>query len=272
MEHAIRLLTYNIFIRPPGINTNGDDFKYERLRDIIDKVIPEYDIVCLQELFDAFSDRKERFLDCVYQQGFHYSYSIDRNLLSLPFFPIDGGITIISRYPITRASCVYYNRGKHADALSQKGAIYCQIKINANLLDLYNTHLQSINKYQPIRRHQLNTFREFFCQTHHLSIPAVVCGDFNIPYSHKCHYTQLLHGLQFPGIETINILEQQYGADTINMSTYGSGEETCLTDERYVKSKELIDYIWIMNTTKQPATHLQAYNTTIEKFKVTSHN
>lgn len=30
----IRLLTYNVFLRPPGINTHGDDYKDDRLQFI----------------------------------------------------------------------------------------------------------------------------------------------------------------------------------------------------------------------------------------------
>ncbi len=42
-----RLLTLNVFMRPPGIKTNQDDYKNERHSDIL-KLIAGYDIVCFQ--------------------------------------------------------------------------------------------------------------------------------------------------------------------------------------------------------------------------------
>lgn len=46
-EPRIRLLTYNVFMRPPGINTHDDDFKDDRL-SYLKKHIGDYDIVCFQ--------------------------------------------------------------------------------------------------------------------------------------------------------------------------------------------------------------------------------
>lgn len=53
----IKLLTYNVFLRPPPIKTNEDDFKNERLNDIFDR-IGHYDIVCFQEMFQTATFRK----------------------------------------------------------------------------------------------------------------------------------------------------------------------------------------------------------------------
>ena len=53
----IKLLTYNVFLRPPPIKTNEDDFKHQRLNDILDE-IAQFDIVCFQEMFQTASFRK----------------------------------------------------------------------------------------------------------------------------------------------------------------------------------------------------------------------
>ncbi len=42
----IKILTYNIFIRPPPIKTNEDDYKDERLKIFMQKYISNFDIVC----------------------------------------------------------------------------------------------------------------------------------------------------------------------------------------------------------------------------------
>lgn len=50
MSKGVRLLTFNVFLRPPPIKTNEDDYKEERFQEIL-KIIDNYDIVCFQEMF-----------------------------------------------------------------------------------------------------------------------------------------------------------------------------------------------------------------------------
>ena len=43
----IRLLTFNIFIRPPLVNDFGNDYKDERLAYFTKEILPNYDVICL---------------------------------------------------------------------------------------------------------------------------------------------------------------------------------------------------------------------------------
>jgi len=43
----LKLLTLNVFLRPPPIKTNQDDYKEERFLEIM-KIIKDYDVVCFQ--------------------------------------------------------------------------------------------------------------------------------------------------------------------------------------------------------------------------------
>jgi len=52
----IKLLTYNLYLRPPLVHSNEDDYKDERLAEFI-KLIPDFDIICLQEVFALGSSR-----------------------------------------------------------------------------------------------------------------------------------------------------------------------------------------------------------------------
>ena len=49
-KDRIRLLTYNIFLRPPFIRNNADDYKNERFEDFLEQ-IDNYDVIALQEMF-----------------------------------------------------------------------------------------------------------------------------------------------------------------------------------------------------------------------------
>ena len=56
-NNCIRLLTYNIFLRPPPIKTNENDWKDERLNLFIEELI-NFDVVCLQEMFGTWTNRR----------------------------------------------------------------------------------------------------------------------------------------------------------------------------------------------------------------------
>ena len=57
-RNSVRLLSYNFFLRPPPVNNNGSDYKNERLKDFIE-FLPEFDIICFQEIFTTLTDRKK---------------------------------------------------------------------------------------------------------------------------------------------------------------------------------------------------------------------
>ena len=75
----IRLLTFNIFIRPPLVNDFGNDYKDERLAYFTKEILPNYDVICLQEIYEVnYSTRKEEFIEAARKQGFTYHASSDR--------------------------------------------------------------------------------------------------------------------------------------------------------------------------------------------------
>lgn len=59
---SISLLTFNTFLRPPPIKTNEDDYKEERFAEM-KHVFKDYDIVCLQEMFQTGTFRLERLIE-----------------------------------------------------------------------------------------------------------------------------------------------------------------------------------------------------------------
>ena len=68
MSTSIRLLTYNVFLRPPPIKTNADDYKEERFNQIMN-IIDDYDILCFQEMFQSASFRPERIIQAAIKKS-----------------------------------------------------------------------------------------------------------------------------------------------------------------------------------------------------------
>jgi hypothetical protein len=110
---VVRFLSYNIFMRPPGIKNNSSDYKNARLNHIGSDVLREYDVVCLQEMFSYGSSRQVRMMSYAKKAGLEYIVtSPSKGLLNAM---IDGGLMICSRFPIVETARMTYKRGVHSD-------------------------------------------------------------------------------------------------------------------------------------------------------------
>jgi hypothetical protein len=107
-----RLLTYNIFMRPPLVKNNISDYKEFRLSYFIKNVLSNYDIICLEEMFEFGSSRRARLLEAARKAGFSYSLTSPSGLFRLA---IDGGLVMLSKFPIKESDTLIYPSGVHSD-------------------------------------------------------------------------------------------------------------------------------------------------------------
>ncbi len=137
----IKVLTYNIFLRPPLIKNNENDWKDERLADFCNQ-IHKFDIICLQEMFGSFNNRKQMLIRAASLAGFFF-YVDTGSPSFVSKYLVDGGLLILSRFPIIATSYMQYRFGVVADSLAEKGIIYAKIQIKDSHLHLFTTHLQA---------------------------------------------------------------------------------------------------------------------------------
>mmetsp|Transcript_5573 Transcript_5573/g.5740 ORF Transcript_5573/g.5740 Transcript_5573/m.5740 type:complete len:488 (-) Transcript_5573:97-1560(-) len=188
----IRILTYNMFLRPPFVHNNDDDWKDERLEDFI-KLLHNYDILCLQEVFGTYNSRKEQLIRAASKNGFFYCVDLE----APPFyskFIAEGGVIIFSRFPILKYSVHLFPYGVVSDSLSQKGIIYSQIEIGNSKLHLFNTHTQASYNNDLLdlyiatfntRMDQVNCLGNFISgilkdEYNDKNDFALLCGDMNV--------------------------------------------------------------------------------------------
>ncbi|GJQ09484.1 hypothetical protein GpartN1_g1275.t1 [Galdieria partita] len=212
----IRLMSYNAFCRPPGIaGDSGEDFKDERLLLLL-KRIGYLDIICFQELFDAFCNRRKAFVEACKLLGFQYECFLPRNCLRIPPRIIDGGVTIMSKFPIVYTNYINYRHCVYStvDSFVGKGCLYARISLTgtfpsqtsneshnrtckeeesivrrAQYLHVFSSHMQAGDRigyphesyHARIRIGQLEEMRDFI----HWNIvdddgPVVITGDWNI--------------------------------------------------------------------------------------------
>jgi len=183
----IKLLSYNIFVRPPFINNNGDDYKDERISEFL-KSVHSYDIICLQEMFGSYSTRRSNMIQKAQELGFLYHTASPRPT-TFSTHVIDGGLLILSRFPIAEAEFCSYPLGLGADYYVNKGALYAQIQVGNSRLHLYNTHAQATYdetpKYFLKRMEQFDCFKDFIKDTlkkkdYKDNDLVLLTGDFNV--------------------------------------------------------------------------------------------
>lgn len=209
----INVLTFNIFVRPPMINNNGDDFKDERIQEFF-RIAHQYDVICLQEMFNAYSSRRELFIDRAYKAGFRY-YAAAPKPATLSYHFIDAGLIVLSRYPIEASEFCPLPPGHGVDYFVQKGILYAKVKVGNASLHVYNTHGQA--NYDPnpmtaflIRTEQLLTFQKFIKSTlakNHYSEGdlALLMGDYNVDSRSK-HRFQSRALSDVPGLKGLGCL------------------------------------------------------------------
>ena len=147
----IRLLTYNIFMRPVvGMTTDLKDTRVP----FIGEAIRKYDIVCFQEIFSQLNYRRKDILKYASRCGFkHVSKPPDvklKSLLSLKL--LNSGLLTISKYPIIETEFIEFKEKSGVDGLAAKGILYSKIRTpNHHHIHLFNTHTQATynNEYHP---------------------------------------------------------------------------------------------------------------------------
>lgn len=189
-EGTVRILTQNMFMRPPLIKNNENDWKNERLDYFIDHILPQYDVICLQEMFEFASSRRSRLLAAARKQGFEYYVASERQLVWN--LAIDGGLLIMSRYPIVHMETMEYQRGMGPDWLAKKGVLYAKIAVKEQQhMHIMTTHTQAsygeVVVTQPdVKRRlaQLFEFHQFMARVlppnRQSGEPVLLTGDFNV--------------------------------------------------------------------------------------------
>ena len=91
----VNLLSYNIFMRPPFVQNSNNDYKDARLREFT-KSFNQYDIICLQEMFGAYSRRRSTLVNHANEAGFLYNAQSPRPQTFSPYV-VDAGLVVLSR-------------------------------------------------------------------------------------------------------------------------------------------------------------------------------
>jgi len=305
---GIRILTYNIFLRPPIVKNNVSDYKDERLEDFV-KLIYDYDIICLQEMFGLLNSRLHELIYLASKQGFFYFVTVNSpGMIGKSI--ADGGLVILSRFPITHKVFVPFRYGVLSDSLAEKGLLYARIKIKSTILHLFTAHVQASyldsteSQFEisfNTRLSQIEQVNKFIFDIlgkvkYEISEKIILCGDFNVdslqykykkpPFSSSKddlnnEYDYLIAALSK---NNFKIRDCFFHHKKYHPATYAeryddpNEVETVLTCEEDVSSNQSLDYIFEIfinsedyKNEKKKSLYIDGESLKVEKFIVDSY-
>jgi endonuclease/exonuclease/phosphatase family metal-dependent hydrolase len=175
----VRILTYNVFLRPPPINALDEPWcRAQRIGDWLAQ--SDAGIVALQETFQP-----EPVAALVDQARYALPYQVLNQPAPKSRLGASGGLSILSRWPIEEARTLTFDacNGPFSDCLAAKGAVHAVVRLSDNTrLNVVATHLDAggSSGNRDARAAQLAQLREFIDEIDTDLGPIVALGDFNI--------------------------------------------------------------------------------------------
>jgi sphingomyelin phosphodiesterase len=188
---SLKVLSYNTFLFNKLIYPNwGQEHRGEAIADA--DFFQGNDVVVLQEAFEnSVSDKLQEKAAAQYP---HQTPVLGRSKDGWDatggswsdIAPEDGGVTILSKWPVVHKEQFVYDHGCGADYLSNKGFVYAVLDVNGAKVHIVGTHVQAGDSAcgdgepQKIRAEQFRAIDSFLDEK---KIPAdeevMVAGDFN---------------------------------------------------------------------------------------------
>ncbi|MEV4739897.1 sphingomyelin phosphodiesterase [Streptomyces sp. NPDC049555] len=250
----LKVLTYNTFLMSTRLYPNwGQQHRAQEIAAA--DFFQGNDVVVLQEAFDnaASDELKSRAADRYPYQtpvvgrskdgwdatGGNYSATT----------PEDGGVTVLSRWPVLRKEQVIYKDACGADWWSNKGFAYVVLDVNGTRVHVVGTHLQSTDsgcaagEAAADRSRQLKQIDAFLDAK---NIPAgeqvLLAGDLNVDSRSAEYRSMLADGDLAPADERAG---HPYSFDT---------KENSIAAYRYpTDPREDLDYVLHRNGHARPA-------------------
>lgn len=188
---SLKVLSYNTFLFNKLIYPNwGQDHRGEAIGDA--DFFQGNDVVVLQEAFEnSVSDKLQEKAAAQYP---HQTPVLGRSKKGWDatggswsdIAPEDGGVTILSKWPVVRKEQFVYDHGCGADYLSNKGFVYAVLDVNGTKVHIVGTHVQAGDSAcgdGEARETRAEQFRAIDSFLDEKKIPAeeevMVAGDFN---------------------------------------------------------------------------------------------
>ncbi|WDE04317.1 sphingomyelin phosphodiesterase [Thalassomonas viridans] len=188
-SNNFKVLAYNVWALLPGIVSKSVS---ERL-NLLTKELDGYDAIVFSELFD--NNRRSDFLNGIKDEYPYQTKVVDRSGALE-----DGGVLIVSRWPIEAEDQITYNDCDADDCIAAKGVIYGKINKQGNIYHLFGSHTQAwpAPENQNTRANQFQQMSDFITGMDISSDePVIIAGDLNVDKANfEQEYINMLNILQ----------------------------------------------------------------------------
>lgn len=217
LNNNLNVLAYNVWALLPGIVSKSVS---ERLNLLKDK-LNGYDAIVFSELFD--NSRRETFLAALKSEYPYQTRVVDRSG-SIE----DGGVLIVSRWPIDNESQIVFNECDAEDCMSAKGVMYTKINKGGNPYHIFGTHTQAWTKAenQATRLNQFQQMRDFIDSKNiNSDEPVIIAGDLNVDkINYPQEYNTMLNVLNAQEVPRNGGYAHSYNG-AVNSWTEGAAED-----------------------------------------------
>ncbi|MGR5499276.1 sphingomyelin phosphodiesterase [Vibrio sp. DNB22_10_4] len=169
-DQHLKLMTYNIWALPAIASHIGD--RYE----LLPNYVKGYDVLALQEVF---ASGRDAFLRELAKEYPYQTKMLDKEGINI----YDGGVIIVSRYPIVNEAQYVFPDCSGTDCFADKGVNYAEIIKGGEAYHVFATHTASFDT-DTARAFRQKQFQQIKALAHSLQIPAhetvVYSGDFNV--------------------------------------------------------------------------------------------
>lgn len=167
---TLKVMTYNIWALPVIASHIGERF------ELLPEYMKGYDVLMLQEVF---ASGRDDFLRVLAKE-----YPYQTKMLNKPGVNIyDGGVMIVSRYPIVSQGQYVYPDCTGSDCFADKGLNYAEVIKQGKAYHLLATHTASFDT-DTARDYRQRQFRQMSEFASALNIPSdetvIYGGDFNV--------------------------------------------------------------------------------------------
>lgn len=243
----IKILSWNIYMLPGFLGT-GKIPRAEAIGRLL--ASSDYDVIVFQE---AFHRKARKTLSRLLSPAFPFQAGpANQQTLSLK---TNSGIWIFSKHPIDTSYAIVYKTRKGIDALSRKGALLAEIRVEGQPIQVIGTHLQNAGG-DWLRYSQCVELHNRLLLAHErLEVPQIVCGDFNINrhrsepgYQYMLEVLGAVDGFANGGIpisydRATNDLTSEPGheQDLIDYVLFRSSDHTATAGERRIR---IFQHLW----------------------------
>jgi sphingomyelin phosphodiesterase len=253
-EDDFRLLTFNVFFLPQILAPYGQQTRAELIANT--EFVQGQDLIILNELFEAGPS-------AALLNSLKGEYPFQTPILAAPFTewdaslgafrplaPGNGGVSIVSRWPIVEKVQYIYAEGCGSDGFSKKGFVYVKIDKNGKPYHVVGTHAQSeaddCKKKTPafVRARQFDEIRQFITDKNLPEDEVVfIGGDFNV-IKDTPEYQDLLQRLE--------VLEpNSYAGHHTSWDPIGNG--LAYVQYQDFEKAEYLDYIFVSARHARPS-------------------